>query len=71
MRFWAELLRSLNARFLAEMKRGDRKQPPSLYFGEILGSMAGMITQCEAMARRIDALPRTDAYAAFQRALAE
>lgn len=69
-RVWAELLRDLRARFQTQVFTHGAS-PPSPYTAEALGSMAGIISQCDALAKRIDSLERHDpaAYAAFQRAV--
>ena len=66
----AELLRGLRSRFQAEAF-AHGAMPPTPYTAEALGTLAGIITQCDALAKRIDSLERNDpgAFAAFQRAV--
>lgn len=67
----AELLRSLRMQFLTEagLMVDASKMTPQL--GEVLGALAGLINECEAIRKLIDDLQRTDveAYEAFHRAL--
>ena len=70
---WAELTRGLKSRFIAELQL---IQPPdaallSPHSAEFVGSLAGLITECEHMSIRLHGLERHDlrAYKAFISAL--
>jgi hypothetical protein len=64
---WAELVRGLRDRFVAEL--GD--QAVTAYSGEVLGELAGLITRCEHIGVRLERLNQNDpkAFDAFVRAL--
>jgi len=70
-RTWAELLRGLRQCFVVEAGLVDNAALLTPHMGEALGAIAGLINDCEAIAKQIDDLQRKDlgAFEAFQRAL--
>lgn len=67
-RVWAELTRGLRDRFMKEL--GPEVLEP--HAGEMMGSLAALVTRCEHMSEALDRLERRSpaAYEAFLRALA-
>ena len=70
-REWARLLRSLRQHWVAEVGLLKDATLLSPHLGEALGAVAGLINDCDDIAKLIDNLERTDidALDAFQRAL--
>jgi hypothetical protein len=69
-RILAELLRELRLAFLTEAGLMEDATLLNPRTGELLGSIAGLINDCENTAKLIDDLKRADlgAFEAFQRA---
>jgi len=70
-----ELLSDLRRSLIAEFLPLDAGAglPPNAYTGQLLGTLAGFITQCEHLRVIVATLERHDgaAFEAFQRALAK
>jgi hypothetical protein len=70
-RTWTQLLRSLRQRIVTEAGLMQDATLLSPHMGEVLGSIAALINDCEDITKLVDDLQRKDlgAFEAFQRAL--
>jgi hypothetical protein len=68
---WAELVRGLNDRFIAQLTADEGLGAPSLYAVEVSSDMRALIRQCEKIGVSLKRLTELDgkAFEAFARAM--